>query len=368
MSLEPPTEPTVPALRYAVPAENATAAPADHGATGATRSGPGTASTRSAGQGKHSLADHIVEAIVPGTREQRWSTKTKALIGALVAMLLVGTAGCLGDVVTGILTADRRVAAEEGARQQNDQRKKPFAAAVRYDDGPAPFFRVILDRPLTEGEQEVLQSTPPEDLWDFMRPLGARRVWYPSTGSSHMPGDYGSFAQDATVFTMNIVSDRTAQTTIVGMRAVNVECRASTARTVVDFAPDGASDYEGVTFDLASNDPVPYMSDDDEPEKYGRPYFSERKIDLGGGMSPGGLRVEALVEDESCAWEIEATYHDSTEGGGGALILNDNGKPFFAEARPRNPAQYWMYISEPLPTQPFPCHKMPTVSSCAHRH
>ncbi|WP_229706436.1 hypothetical protein, partial [Micromonospora sonchi] len=271
-------------------------------------------------------------------------------------------------LITDILTASRRVAAEEDARQQNDRSRKPFAAAIRYDEDVAPSFRVILDRPLTEGEQEILQSTRPEALWDFMEPLGARRVWYPSAGSSYMPGDYRSTAQDATVFTMNIVSDRTAQMSIVDMRAVNVVCQASTAQTVVDFAPDSQGEYEGVSFDLAADKPVPYMSDSDEPEKYGRRYFNERKIDLGGGMSPGGLRVEALVEDKSCAWEIEATYHDSTEEGGGTLILNDGGKPFFAEARPRNPAQYWMYISAPLPTQPFPCHRAPTVSSCPDRY
>ncbi|GGM58618.1 hypothetical protein GCM10011608_49520 [Micromonospora sonchi] len=106
MSAEPSNEPTVPAPPDAVAAENVAGTPAANGEASSAVSGLGVTPPPSAGPGRSSLIDHIVEAVVPGTREQRWSTKTKALMGALLAMLLLGAAGCVGNLTSPVQRAN----------------------------------------------------------------------------------------------------------------------------------------------------------------------------------------------------------------------------------------------------------------------
>ncbi|MFG2011492.1 hypothetical protein ACGFNF_20740 [Micromonospora sp. NPDC048868] len=317
-----------------------------------------------------SLLTHAGEQIAPGMKDLPPPEKPKFLL-IMIAVAIVSLLATL--VVTHFFnreTADSRVGTDLDAGQRHDQAKTPFVASVKYDRTIPEFWRIVLDRPLTQPEQVKLESLGSDvEIWRFLRSLGGRLLPFPSMIGGLPGGFTDPSTSDAAVFTMNIISDRTTQLSIIDMHAVNVSCQPSTAKAVIDVAPEGGAAYEGMLFDLTEEDPIPYIADD--VEEQGRPYFSRRKIDLGGGMSPGGLRVEAVTGEKSCSWEIEATYHDSTPQGGGKLILRDGEKPFVVEARPRHPEQYWIRSSATFPVlnppNLVPCHRMPTAAACQGR-
>ncbi|ORT53985.1 hypothetical protein BKD26_36950 [Streptomyces sp. CB03238] len=151
------------------------------------------------------------------------------------------------------------------------------------------------------------------------------------------------------------------------MAPVNISCTEPTARTVVTISGQGQALYPGVVVDLVSDDAMLYIADEG-PDR-GQPYFTRRRIDLGGGLEPGGLRVEALVSDQSCKWEIRARYRDAQQNAG-EVTLRDGDKPFFAEAVPDDPEQYWQSNDHTVvargsaPTF-LPCHEMPDEPICA---
>jgi hypothetical protein len=276
------------------------------------------------------------------------------------------------DTLTEIWTAKPRAEAQQDAVREIDQARPPFTSTADYDTSPPEFWKIVLDRTLTGGEQATLESIPFDDqfgrrVWEFLRPLGGRLLRYPTSMLQPPPSfDPGlAFWSDSTTFNMNLFSERNSQLSITDMRAVNVSCRPPSANTIVEFPPQGEAEYSGILFDLTSTDPAPFITDPGDDQ--GQLYFSQRKIDLGGGLAPGGLRVEAMVRDESCNWEILAKYRDSSTQNG-EVVLRDGDKPFFAEALPTEPEQYWV-VDLVLTGNPtlIPCHEMPTATTCAYR-
>ncbi|NYH55271.1 hypothetical protein HNR06_004860 [Nocardiopsis arvandica] len=287
-----------------------------------------------------------------------------------MALLLFSLAGYAGGYVYDRWSTESLTREERAAETEIDQEKEPFTSSVTYDTSVPHNFKIVLDRPLTPEEGETLQATPVEAVWDFLRPLGGRLIRYPASMNPASPDGWTwhgtSIPPDATVFTMNLLSTRTSQLSIVGMTPVNISCAESTAATVVEFSPQGEASYPGVVVDLREEDPTPYISD--EGPDQGLPYFGHRRIDLGGGLEPGGLRVEALVHGQSCEWEIRARYRDARDNTD-EVVLRDGDRPFFAEALPDRPQQYWVWghgfgDSEGNPF--LPCHEMPDEAGCAH--
>ncbi|QVJ00097.1 hypothetical protein KGD82_14365 [Nocardiopsis eucommiae] len=64
------------------------------------------------------------------------------------------------------------------------------------------------------------------------------------------------------MFTLNLMSARASQLSIVDMNPVNVSCADPTAVTVVHQPPSGAASYPGVVVDLNHHDPMLYISDE----------------------------------------------------------------------------------------------------------
>ncbi|WP_431934649.1 hypothetical protein [Micromonospora sp. RP3T] len=277
-----------------------------------------------------------------------------------------------GDVASDVLTARIRAKAQHGADREIDLAKAPFTSTADYDTSPPLSGKILLDRVLTREEQAALEAIPIDSaafakVWEFLRPLGGRLLRYP-TSMLQPPANFDPGAAiwlHSTTFKMNLFSERTTQLSITDMRAVNVSCQPSSAKTVVESLPQGEAQYAGVLFDLTVADSTPFVTDAGSDQ--GQPYFSRRKIDLGDGMSPGGLRVEAAVKDQSCSWEIEARYRDSTQQDH-EVTLRDGDKPFFSEALPKQPEQYWTIDFQRRGGPALiPCHEMPKVSACTQR-
>ncbi|MDT0307555.1 hypothetical protein RM780_11345 [Streptomyces sp. DSM 44917] len=264
-----------------------------------------------------------------------------------------------------------QLARERDIERQLDGRQPPFTTAITYDTSVPGNWTIVLDRPLTPEEQGTLRAIPVDAqfgqrVWDLLRPLGGRLLHIP-VAMDPLPPGYDPFTNpwadaSATAFTMALLSDRASQLSILDMRPVNLSCTDPVAETVVEFPPQGEATYPGVVVDLASENPTFLITDDAADQ--GQPYFSRRRIDLGGGLEPGGLRVEALARGQSCEWEIEARYQDAAQNVDSVTIRND-GQPFFAEAVPDDPEQYWrMELSPDGEPTWTPCHETPSVSTC----
>ncbi|MFF6776221.1 hypothetical protein ACFY8W_22020 [Streptomyces sp. NPDC012637] len=252
---------------------------------------------------------------------------------------------------------------EQEAQDALDKQEAPFTVGVDYDQTPPQGWKVALDRLLTEAERQGLAARrDPEKARAYLLSLGGRTIRYPSGFEDRTDLAMKYTGADATALHLNLFSKRQAQLTITSMEAVDVSCHAPTAKTVVVWQSQGGAAYEGVLFDLTTPGATPVITD--EGDDQGAPYFGVRKIDLGGGASPGGLRVEALTRGRSCTWEIKAKYRDAYQGFG-TVTLKDGEKPFAAEATPARPEQLWiMDASKPDAEQWVPCHDRPEDTSC----
>ncbi|MFI6578719.1 hypothetical protein ACIBFB_23275 [Nocardiopsis sp. NPDC050513] len=308
---------------------------------------------------------------LPEGRDVPRRTRLRAWAIYVVLTLLTVVGGFVATFAYDVWSTEARLREERAAQVEVDQESAPFTSSITYDTSTADTFSIVLDRPLTAEEGETLQTVPATEVWDFLRPLGGRLIrdfgglqtGPPGGWSWEEPGATGEFG--AAVFNMNLLSTRTSQLSIVDMTPVNISCAEPTAVTVVDYPPAGQASYPGVVVDLNDNDPTLYIAD--EGPDQGQPYFSRRRIDLGGGLEPGGLRVEALVQGRSCEWEIEARYVDAQQNTD-EVLLRDGDRPFFAEAPPERPEQYWLaaYAYGEAEGRTFvPCHETPEVFSCA---
>ncbi|MFD8922331.1 hypothetical protein ACFV0Y_31595 [Streptomyces sp. NPDC059569] len=336
----------------------------------AGRPGPPAPASRGA---QRSLIRRALAHFLPGTEGLGGGRCTLLVYTAAVAVTAVLLAGAAYLLSFGLdlFTTPQRVRAEQNEGDRLDEQKPPFTAGIAYAPAPS-LWKIVLDRTLSPAEVRRLESIAKggdfsEDAWEFLRPLGGRIVRFPTTLklTGPPPPDYDPqefHPSDATMFTMNLLSERTSQLSIVGMKPVDVSCHAPTAKTVVAYPPQGEQVYAGARFDLTDDGAEPIITD--EGNDVGEPYFARKKIDLGGGLEPGGLRVEALVLDKSCEWRIKARYQEAN-GQTGEVVVGDGKKPFFAEATPSKPEHLWITdFSQPV-NPLVACHKHPENLMCA---
>lgn len=282
--------------------------------------------------------------------------------------LLVIAAGLLATtLLTQVVTyvydtvfATDRARAEDAAQDAVNGEKPPFTATADADvsalDGDD--WTIVLDRTLTPAEQRSLQAVEVgatgygRNVWRILGPLGARVIGTTPHLDEGRDGVVSPRTGPTTQFRLNLFSDRTSQLSITGMEAVDLRCRPSTARFVLRHPSQGEATYPGVHFDLRGPAATPVITD--EGDDQGQRYFDRRRIDLGGGSDPGGLRIAATVDTESCDWAVKATYRDAS-GARGEVVIRDGDKPFRAEAPPSAPEQF--YLARFAPYRLTPCHE-----------
>jgi hypothetical protein len=159
-----------------------------------------------------------------------------------------------------------------------------------------------------------------------------------SHGGKHLKSPSGFVKGYVKVWLMDLFSDRTAGFSVVGMRAKDLRCRPASAKMVVLSPSQGGGSYEGMLFDLSESAP-PIITGEGE-EHFGEPYFSYKKIDLGNGATPGGLRVEVTSGTKDCDWVFEVEYRD-TKGVHVQEIRNGKEK-FTIDGLPAHPEQLFV--------------------------
>ncbi|MFI6823134.1 hypothetical protein ACIBJE_19575 [Micromonospora sp. NPDC050187] len=265
---------------------------------------------------------------------------TAAAVVVVVGMLFAYHANLLLDRST----ATDRARSDRQAEKAVDREQPAFVSTVTprdYDRDTPDAAAVLLDRPLTEGEQATLTAMNGDvsRVWGFMKPLGGRIVEH----ASHVaPREDGNRKRgQAQTFDLNLNSDRAAGLTINDMTAVKDSCRAPTAQTVVNIPPSGAESRQGLLWDLTGGPTDkprgPYVLD--EGESQGELYFRRNVVELGNGQSNMAFRIQPEVSTHTCEWHLVASYTD-TSGSHEQRIPSGTGT-FTTEAIPSQPVQYF---------------------------
>ncbi|MEU4781133.1 hypothetical protein [Micromonospora sp. NPDC023633] len=287
----------------------------------------------------------LADERLPGFRglppKQRAVYVTAAAVVLVVGVLFAYHANLLLDRST----ATDRARSDRQAQKAVDREQPAFtstATPLDYDQYLPEAFTVLLDRPLTEGEQATLTALNGDAsrVWEFMKPLGGRIV---ERASYVAPFEDGNENRgNAQTFDLNLNSDRAAGLTINNMTAVKDSCRAPTAQTVVVIPPAGAESRQGLLWDLTGGPTDkphgPYVLDEGEPQE-GQLYFRRNVVELGNGQSNMAFRIQPEVSTHTCEWHIVASYTDTT--GSHEQRIPSGAGTFTTEAVPSQPVQYF---------------------------
>ncbi|MEU8100739.1 hypothetical protein [Streptomyces rubiginosohelvolus] len=229
-------------------------------------------------------------------------------------------------------TTRRAMEVEENVDREGDA----FTVSVRKEAIELP-SAYVLDRSLSPQEERQLMSidldkTHLDEVEELVASVDGHRLDGP-----------GLYESDGYVETwlMDFFSDRQAGLAVTGLRARDLECRPAAARTVILVVYEGGGGYDGIHFDL-SRPSTPLALD--PGNNLGKPYFSHKKIDLGNGATPGGLRAEVSPGIEDCSFLFEAEYRDAK--GTHLRKIDHNGRRFHVRGIPAEPEQVYVITIE----------------------
>ncbi|MDT7841013.1 hypothetical protein [Streptomyces justiciae] len=268
------------------------------------------------------LADDVVATVVPEAVGLERRARNRRIAVSLAFTAMVTVLGVLAARGTDWFFAehDARVASE--ADDKIDHEGPAFTASMRLDTQSSE--AALFDAPFSAEDKRTLLGMSKEDgkLQPFMEARHGRHVSYSDVRHSAMGISYRGYSE---AWLMDLLSDRQAGLVINDLRIKGLSCTPAKAVTAIEIQGQGVGGYDGMLFDLTRTDPVPLDTAADE--NFGKPFFAHRKIDLGNGATPGGLRIEVTSGTKDCTWKaFEATYVDS-EGTHTQEITND-GKGF----------------------------------------
>lgn len=296
----------------------------------ATAAQPPRQSDADEGNGaRESFASIVAETLglAPGSSRRR-------LAVTLLVMLSIAFMAVFRDTLTGYLMIKPSVNRENDANEEYDANKVPFTVSVRPEEDEPEAWAVVLDRALTPEEKQKLVAVENDrsGAFSYLKKLGGRPLASVAT-LENAPKRYkdqlasptlGGYAD---VFQMNVMSTRSTSVVINGWQVTDVTCRKNTGYTVVVLPEQGGTSYEGLQLHI----PRPLVGEPvltDETDGQGESYFSTHYIEVGGGQSSGGLKVNAIAPwGKSCQWGIKVRYTDPYQTERWVQLKDGNGKP-----------------------------------------
>ncbi|MER6237625.1 hypothetical protein ABT185_16395 [Streptomyces clavifer] len=275
----------------------------------------------------------VAEALVPGILESPPGQRRRKVLWTLAIGAVVGLLAWLVPAALDYFVAEPTTRHSKQVEENLDREGPAFTASTRVDPDPL-YMAYVLDRPLTRSEVATfLESGSDGPSIEAVEELAA-------THSGHgleNPGwdEAGGYSSS---WLIDLFSDRSAGLAITGVRAKDLRCGPATAKTVILVRPEGGGAYDGIHFNL-SESKTPYsLSPDDY---FGKPYFSHKKIDLGNGAEPGGLRASFSSGVQDCDFLLEAEYRDSL--GVHQQEIKDAAGRFAVRGLPANPYQFFLW-------------------------
>lgn len=281
------------------------------------------------------FSDEVVAAVVPDAAHPDRRVRNgrvliivcSAVVSALLALLFSKGADWF--------TAEHDTRVSSAADDKVDREGPAFTASVRRNtEGPEAW---LFDTPFPAGEERQILGMP-KDLAGFTAAHHGRGVFYSDVWNSTMGVAVQGYSEE---WLVDVLSDRKASLVVTDMRLKDLRCTPAKARTVIVQRGEGMGSYEGMLFDVARAD-TPLITGEDE-DHYGEPFFTHKKIDLGNGATPGGLRIQVTSGNQDCAWKaFEVTYVD-TEGTH-KQDITDGGKEFGVRGIAEHPEQVYEFV------------------------
>jgi hypothetical protein len=285
----------------------------------------------------------------------------------LLAVAAISLVAAFRDAMVDYFMTKPNVTRENDANTEYDASKLPFTVSVLPEKGdPRQQWVMVLDRELTASETRKLTSSHDSSVtFSYLKSLGGRLLEYPSV-LEHAPKQYTQHMSTgrtelSDTFKMTVLSTRAAAVVIDNWKVTDVVCRKSTAKTVVAYPPQGGAVYQGIQLHVPPQADEPVLTDDTDGQ--GEPYFDTHYIEVGGGQSSGGLRVEAIApRGQSCEWGIKVHYVDAYQKAQWLQLKDRKGQPLRlrTESVPLHPRQEWFFGSIPW----TPCHLKPKEPAC----
>ncbi|MFF7392235.1 hypothetical protein ACFZAE_27800 [Streptomyces scabiei] len=272
-----------------------------------------------------SLADDVIATVVPEAAGLERRARNRRIAVSLACGAVLTVLGVLAARSADWLFAEHDAQVASEADDKIDHAGPAFTASVRaytpdLNDPEATLF----DKPFSTEDKRTLLGMGLEDLgglWSFMEARHGRDVFYAAVPPPAVKGSSPSYAE---AWLVDLLSDRQAGLVVNDLRVKGLRCAPARAVAAFHFVGQGGGGYEGMLFDLTRPDPVALATSE---ENRGDLFFAHRKIDLGNGATPGGLRIAVTSGTQDCTWKaFEATYVDS-EGTHTQEITN-NGKDF----------------------------------------
>ncbi|WP_327697436.1 hypothetical protein [Streptomyces sp. NBC_00459] len=272
-----------------------------------------------------SLADDVIATVVPEAAGLERRARNRRIAVSLACGTVLTVLAALGARSADWLFAEHDAQVASEADDKIDHAGPAFTASVRADAwDPGDPDATLFDKPFSTEEKRTLLGMGVADignLWSFMKARHGRDVFYAAVRPAAMKGSSPAYSE---AWLVDLLSDRQAGLVVNDLRVKGLRCTPARAVAAIDFVGQGGSGYEGMLFDLTRPDPVALAISE---ENLGKPFFAHRKIDLGNGATPGGLRIAVTSGTQDCTWKsFEATYVDS-EGTHTQEITN-NGKDF----------------------------------------
>lgn len=282
-----------------------------------------------------SFVDEVIESVLPDaadTDRRRRNRKILISVGWVVVSSLV-----LFLLTKGVdwLTSEHDAKVASEADDKVDRKGPAFSASVRQDteNGEASLYNAPFSG---QEKQQILGWS--RDLRPISEGRHGRGVFYSDVWKLSTDSQWWGYSE---AWLADLISDRKAALVINGMRMKDVRCTPAKANTVIITRGEGQGSYDGMLFDVTRSTSVPVMTGEDE-EHYGEPYFAHRKIDLGNGATPGGLRIQVTSGTKDCTWEaFEVTYVDSD--GTHTQDITNNGKGFTVHGIAAHPEQVYEF-------------------------
>lgn len=282
-----------------------------------------------------SVVNDVIETVLPDaadTDRRRRNRKILIRVGWAVVSSLV-----LFLLTKGIdlLTSEHDARVTSEADDKVDRKGPAFSASVRQDTENAEAS--LYDAPFSDQEKQQILG-PPRGLRPFSETHHGRRVFYSDIWRLATPSQWWGYSE---AWLADLVSDRQAALVINSMRMKGVRCTPAKANTVTITHGEGQGSYDGMLFDVTRSTSVPLITGNDE-DLYGEPYFAHKKIDLGNGATPGGLRIQVTSGTKDCTWKaFEVTYVDSA--GTHTQDITNNGKDFTVHGISEHPEQVYEF-------------------------
>lgn len=301
-----------------------------------------------------------VIGVSPGTSRRRQ-------VVTVFVMVSLALLGVFRDTVVEYFMTKANTTRENDANRDYDASQAPFTVSVQSDDGdPGQEWVMVLDRELTAAETKKLTSSRDAPAtFSYLKSIGGRPLAYPAM-LEHAPDSYLKRSLKGGVelsdtFKMSVLSTRASAVIINNWEVTDISCRQSSAKTIVVHPPQGEAVYQGIRLHVPPWADEPVLTDDTDGQ--GEPYFGPHYIEVGGGQSSGGLRVEAIApRGQSCEWGIKVHYVDAYQKERWIQLKDGKGKPLriHTESIPLHPRQKWFFGSFPW----TPCHLKPKDPSC----